>query len=262
MIYENNDFKFFKEFKVNIDAKKNEEVIIKLPEYFDHFYDENIKRIKEYVFCKKIDYIILGFKSSVNTKENFCKMLEEMEIYIKKICERYKVVYIIGISKGGIINCLLYNKLIENNNINNIKLVNISTPYKGTIFADPKALKKRLEERKIPFRKKIYNTYIKIFDGNFPDQMIQQNSEILNEVKYNSKIINVVAKATFSCFLKDLFLLNIESVLLYLIDKVLRIKGDGIVSIDSQMRNYKKDVKINATHKTAYNVAIKEIIKW
>lgn len=262
MIYENNDFKFFKEFKVNIDAKKNnEQVIIKLPEYFDYFYDENIKRIKEYVFCKKFDYIILGFKSSVNTAVNFCKMLEEIEIYIKKNCERYKVVYIIGISKGGIINCLLYNKLIENNNINKIKFVNISTPYKGTIFADPKALKKRLEERKIPFKKNIYNTYIKIYDGNFPDQMIQENSEILKEVKYNNKIINFVAKATFISFLKDLFSLNIESALLYLIDKVLKIKGDGIVPIDSQMRNYKKDIKIKATHKTSYFVAIKKIVK-
>ena len=131
MIYENNDFKFFKEFKVNIDDKKNnEEVIIKLPEYFDHFYDKNIKRIKEYIVYKKIDYRILGFKS-VNSKENFCKMLEEIEIYIKEIYKKYKKIYIIGISKGGIINCLLYNKLIENNNINNIKFVNISTPYKG-----------------------------------------------------------------------------------------------------------------------------------
>ena len=91
--------------------------------------------------------------------------------------------------------------------------------------------------------------------------MIQQNSDILNEVKYNSKIMNFVAKATFGCFLKDLFQLNIESVLLYLIDKVLKIKGDGIVSIDSQMRNYKKDIKINATHKTAYIMAIKKIVK-
>ena len=259
MIYENKNFKFFKEFKVNTDIKENDkEVIIKLPEYFDHFYDENSQRIKDYVFCKKFDYIILGFKSSVNTKENFCKMLEEIEIYIKKICERYKVVYIIGISKGGIINCLLYNKLIENNNI---KFVNISTPYKETIFADPQAVKKRLEERKIPFKKQIYNTYIKIYDGNFPDQMIQENSEILNELKYNSKIINVVAKATFISFLKDIFLLNVESVLLYLIDKVLKIKGDGIVPIDSQIRNYKEDIQIKATHKTAYSVAIKKIVK-
>ena len=261
MIYENNDFKFFKEFKVNIDAKKNnEQVIIKLPEYFDHFYDENIKRIKEYVVYKKIDYRILGFKS-VNTKENFCKMLEEIEIYIKEICKQYKKIYIIGISKGGIINCLLYNNIIENYNIKNIKCVNISTPYKGTIFADPEAVKKRLEERKIPFRRSIYNTYFKIYDGNFPDQMIQQNSDILNEVKYNSKIINFVAKATFGCFIKDLFSLNVESALLYLIDKVLKIKGDGIVSIDSQMRNYKKDIKINATHKTAYIMAVKKIVK-
>ena len=118
MIYENNDFKFFKEFKVNVDSKKNnEEVIIKLPEYFDHFYDENIKRIKEYIFCKKIDYRILGFKSSVNTKENFCKMLEEIEIYIKEIYKKYKKVYVVGINKGGIINCLLYNKLMKNSNI-------------------------------------------------------------------------------------------------------------------------------------------------
>ena len=262
MIYENNDFKFFKEFKVNIDDKKNnEEVIIKLPEYFDHFYDENIKRIKEYIVHKKIDYRILGFKFLVNSKENFYKMLEEIEIYIKEIYKKYKKIYIIGISKGGIINCLLYNKLIENNNINKIKFVNISTPYKGTIFADPKALKKRLEERKIPFKKNIYNTYIKIYDGNFPDQMIQENSEILKEVKYNNKIINFVAKATFISFLKDLFSLNIESALLYLIDKVLEIKGDGIVPIDSQMRNYKKDIEIKATHKTSYCVAIKKIVK-
>lgn len=258
MIYENNNFKFFKEFKVNVDSKKNnEEVIIKLPEYFDHFYDENIKRIKEYIFCKKIDYRILGFKSSVNTKENFCKMLEEIEIYIKEIYKKYKKVYVVGISKGGIINCLLYNKLMKNSNI---KFINISTPYKGTIFADPEAVKKRLEERKIPFRRSIYNTYFKIYDGNFPDQMIQENSEILNEVKYNSKIINFVAKATFGCFLKDLFQLNVESALLYLIDKALRIKGDGIVSIDSQTRNYKKDIKIKATHKTSYIIAIKKIV--
>lgn len=258
MIYENNDFKFFKEFKVNVDSKKNnEEVIIKLPEYFDYFYDENIKRIKEYIFCKKIDYRILGFKSSVNTKENFCKMLEEIERYIKEIYKKYKKVYVVGISKGGIINCLLYNKLMKNSNI---KFINISTPYKGTIFADPEAVKKRLEERKIPFRRSIYNTYFKIYDGNFPDQMIQQNSDILNEVKYNSKIINFVAKATFSSFLKDLFSLNVESAFLYLIDKALRIKGDGIVSIDSQTRNYKKDIKIKATHKTSYIIAIKKIV--
>ena len=91
--------------------------------------------------------------------------------------------------------------------------------------------------------------------------MIQENSEILNEVKYNSKIINFVVKATFGCFIKDLFSLNVESALLYLIDKVLKIEGDGIVPIDSQMRNYKKDIKIKATHKTAYSVAIKKIVK-
>ena len=236
------------------NTKSNKKIVVILPEYYSEYYQsEKIIRQWEVKNFLYFDFLVMSFKRKFNL-ESLCNEIIKI---IQKIKSKYKEIIVVGHSKGGVILQYISNEIKDYVD----RMISISVPYQGTVFASPEKMKEILINKKIlkiRYGKMIYDFYIESFDGDFADQMIEEDSIILKELKYNNKIINFVAKATFSSFLKDLFSLNIESALLYLIDKVLKIKGDGIVPIDSQMRNYKKDIKIKATHKTSYFVAIKK----
>ena len=126
-------------------------------------------------------------------------------------------------------------------------------------------MKKILYDKKIlgfKYGKKLYEFYLKSFDGDYADQMIRKDSTELRKINFKinkRKFINIVVKSTSLEFIFDFFKLNFESCILYLVDKIIRLKGDGIISIKSQKidRIGITEKIISGTHKTGYRRAIK-----
>ena len=64
--------------------------------------------------------------------------------------------------------------------------ITIAVPYKGTPFASIKQMEKILNNKEIfgiEYGKILFDFYKKIFDGDFADQMIEEDSFILRNLK-------------------------------------------------------------------------------
>ena len=109
----------------------------------------------------------------------------------------------------------------------------------------------------------IYDFYMESFDGDFADQMIEEDSIILKELKINKFVENYILKVSAIEFIKDIIKLDFESSMLYLIDKLIKLNGDGIVALKSQYLSA-IDIKqklIFGTHKSGYKKVMKMILK-
>lgn len=242
------------------NTKSNKKIVIILPEYYSEYYkSEKIIRQWEVVGnFQYLDFLVMSFKRNFNF-ESLC--MEIIKI-IRKIKNKYKEIIVVGHSKGGVILQYISNSIKDYVD----RMISISVPYQGTVFASPEKMKEILINKKIlkiKYGKKIYDFYIESFDGDFADQMIEEDSFILRNLKVNELIQNYVFKVSLIEFMKDIIKLDFESSSLYLIDKLIKLNGDGIVSMRSQYLQNKK-IKQNiicGTHKSGYKKVMKIVLK-
>ena len=215
----------------------------------------------QWLVGKNEDYLVIGFKR----KFKFNELIKEMKEMTQKIKYKYKEIYFIGHSKGGVVLNYLLNEYETNNKIKE-NVITIGVPYKGTPLASIKQMEKILKNKKffrIEYGKKLFDFYKKVFDGDFADQMIEKDSFILRNLKVNELIQNYVFKVSLTEFIKDIIKLDFQSASLYLVDKLIKLEGDGIVSMKSQyLKNEKiKQTLLFGTHKSEYRKVMKEILK-
>lgn len=254
------ELKNIKAWIIKKNKKSNNRIVILMPEYYADFY-KNDKLINQWIVGKHEDYLVIGFKR----KFNFTELIKEIKEMAQKIMYKYKKVYIIGHSKGGVILNYLLNEYEINNEMKE-NAINIAVPYKGTPFASIKQMEEILKNKEvlgIEYGKILFDFYKKIFDGDFADQMIEEDSFILRNLKVNEFIQNYVFKVSLIEFIKDIIKLDFESSGLYLIDKLIKLEGDGIVSMKSQyLKNEKiKQTLLFGTHKSEYRKVMKIILK-
>lgn len=233
-----------------------------LPEYYSDALEKMKKDIKRHKVLNDTDFIIIGFERGFNLE----KLSQEIRNLVIKLNIKYDTINIIGNSKGGIVALKLMEILDEDYYE---KIINVSVPYKGTPLVEPKEMKKILYDKKIlgfKYGKKLYEFYLKSFDGDYADKMISKNSPELRKInlKINKrKFINVVVKATSLEFIFDFFKLNFESCILYFVDKIIRLDGDGIIPLKSQKIDGigRTERIISGTHKTGYKKVIRKFLK-
>ena len=253
------ELKNIKAWNIKKNKKSNDTIVVLMPEYYADFY-KNEKLINKWLIGKHEDYLVIGFKR----KFNFIELIKEIKEMTKKIMYKYKKVYLIGHSKGGVILNYLLNEYETNNKIKE-NAIAMAVPYKGTPFASIKQMEKILKNKEvlgIKYGKILFDFYKKIFDGDFSDQMIEEDSFILRNLKVNELIQNYVFKVSFIEFMKDIIRFNFESSALYLIDKLIELNGDGIVSISSQeIKGKIKEEHLFGTHKSGYKKVMKIVLK-
>ena len=254
------ELKNIKAWNIKKNKKSNDTIVVLMPEYYADFY-KNEKLINKWLIGKHEDYLVIGFKR----KFNFIELIKEIKEMTQKIMYKYKKVYLIGHSKGGVILNYLLNEYETNNKIKE-NAIAMAVPYKGTPFASIKQMEKILKNKEIfgiEYGKILFDFYKKIFDGDFADQMLEEDSFILRNLKVNELIQNDVFKVSLIEFIKDIIKLYFESSGLYLIDKLIKLEGDGIVSMKSQyLKNEKiKQTLLFGTHKSEYRKVMKKILK-
>lgn len=253
------DLKNIKAWIIKKNKNSNDTIVVLMPEYYADFY-KNEKQLNQWLVGKNEDYLVIGFKR----KFKFNELIKEMKEMTQKIMYKYKKIYLIGHSKGGVVLNYLLNEYETNNKIKDA--ITISVPYKGTPFASIKQMEKILKNKEvlgIKYGKILFDFYKKIFDGDFSDQMIEEDSFILRNLKVNELIQNYVFKVSLIEFIKDTMKLNFESSALFVIDKIIKLNGDGIVSMKSQ---YLSDISIKqniiyGTHKSGYKKVMKIVLK-
>lgn len=255
------DFNQFKGWIIK-GKKKSKKVIIVLPEYYSDAHEKMKKDIKKYKVLNNTDFILMGFERGFNLE----KLSQEIRKLIIKLNIKYDTINVVGHSKAGIVAFELMEILDE---IYYDKIINVSVPYKGTPLVEPKEMKKILYDKKIlgfKYGKKLYEFYLKSFDGDYADKMICKNSPELRKINFKinkTKFINIVVKSTTIEFIFDILKLNFESSVLYVIDKIMKLDGDGIIPLKSQKidRIGIPEKIISGTHKTGYRKTIKKFLK-
>ncbi len=238
-------------------------VIVLTPEYYEDFYTE--KRIAAYTVDKRANYVLTAFKRGFT---NPFLVAKDISYLVKDLCKTYSSVIIVGHSKSSTINLAMLNYLSDNDYS---KMVNISSPYSGTILASPKKMYEFLSPKKIfnwEYGKAFYNFYRGILDGDVADQIIQEDSLFLKQLDYSKidkdKFINITAKSGFITFLYDFWNFDPEGMALPLLDSFLDLDGDGFVPLKSQQANMPKGIKtihLKASHKSSYAIGIKKVLK-
>ena len=240
------------------DKKRNTTLIVVMPEYYwyKHLEMQNTRDYK----IKGADVLLFSY---IKRKFNIVKLTKELKRVLMKVSYKYKRIILVGKSKGGIVLQYLMKKLEDRYYE---KSIAITVPYKGTIFANPKEMK-RVLKRKGKIGRIIFNNYIKIYDGGKPDIMIRRNSRELQEINkniiFNEKFENYILKSNLKNFISDLFKFDLESSFLYLLDKYLGVNGDGIVEMKSQMIKNRKvnNIFLYGTHKSAYRRVMKIVLR-
>ena len=180
-----------------------------------------------------------------------CSGLEESSVeiaeFVNKLSEEYEQIFLVGHSKCGL---CLYNASHYCKKY--ITLVTISTPFNGTIIADKKTVEKKLKSR---IFKKFYNM---IFSDHNVDRDIIPNSQFIQNMQDATfeKHINITSSLNniFSC--KD-----IVDLLLFILDKIMRINGDGIVPINSQKVNSTQTVNMICSHANSLRKGLEVVEK-
>lgn len=172
----------------------------------------------------------------------------EIAEFVDSLQENYEQIFLVGHSKCGVCltNTSWYCK-------KEVVLVTISTPFKGTIVADKEMTEKEL---KYPILIKIYNM---IFSNHNVDKDIAPNSRCIKNMHYPicKEHINVVSTLRG---LQDCN--NPIDVFLVFWDKLLKIGGDGIVSIDSQMATTtNQEINVFCSHASSLTQALRIIDK-
>lgn len=244
------------------ENKKSKKLIIILPEYYSDALEKMRKNIKKYKLLNDTDFILIGFERGFSLE----KLSEEIRKLILKIKMKYEKINIIANSKAGIVSLKLMEILDEDCYE---KIINIAVPYKGTPLVEPKKMKNILYNKQIlgfKYGKRLYQFYLKNFDGDYADKMIRKNSPELKKINFKinkKKFINIIVKSTSLELIVDFFKLNFESCCLYFIDKIIKLEGDGIIPIESQKIDEKGIIEtiIQGTHRTGVKKVIKKFLK-
>lgn len=222
------------------NTKSNKKIVVILPEYYSEYYQsEKIIRQWEVKNFLYFDFLVMSFKRKFNL-ESLCNEIIKI---IQKIKSKYKEIIVVGHSKGGVILQYISNEIKDYVD----RMISISVPYQGTVFSTPEKMKEILinkEILKIRYGKMIYDFYMESFDGDFADQMIEEDSFILRNLKVNELIQNYVFKVSFIEFMKDSIKLDFESSSLYLIDKLIKLMVMESYRWDHNICKTKKSNKI------------------
>lgn len=171
----------------------------------------------------------------------------ELADFINNLDNKYKEIYLIGQSKCGL---CVYNASHYCNK--EIILVTISAPFKGTPTADKDAVKNLLNNNSL---RKIYN---KIFSDHNVDRDIIPNSNFINSLKKPKyvKHINITSRL---CKLSDCR--RVSDLFLLLLDKMMKLNGDGVVPYESQKIESTETIDMISSHATSLKNGIKELEK-
>lgn len=172
---------------------------------------------------------------------------KEIAEFVNNLSEEYEQIFLVGHSKCGL---CLYNA--SHYCEKGITLVTISTPFGGTIIADKETIEKKLKYRIL---KKVYNM---IFSDHNVDRDIIPNSQFIQNMQdatYKEHInITSSLKNIFSC--KD-----IMDLLLFIWDKIMRINGDGLVSLNSQKVNSTRTINMICSHANSLRKGLEVVEK-
>ena len=220
---------------------KNKTLVVILPCYYIESKEEAQKRFK---IKNKYDVIYICF----NRNFNFHDLIKEIENVILKTSRMYNNTIIIGYSKGGIL--LNYLNLYSDK----ITYICGSTPHKGVWYTPKEAFYNRVKN---PIIRKIYSKFI---DNDFADTMIGENNSIIKKMKINKNITrNYVIFLTKKEILKSIKNSDIETIALAIVDKLLGIKGDGMIPKESQEIN--ENVYIEGSHANGFQKIMKDLEK-
>lgn len=167
--------------------------------------------------------------------------------FVNSLSEEYEQIFLVGHSKCGL---CLYNA--SHYCEKGIILVTISTPFSGTIIADKETVEKKL---KIRILKKIYNM---IFSDHNVDRDIIPNSQFIQNMReaIYKEHINITSSLKNVCSCKD-----IMDLLLFILDKILKINGDGIVPLNSQKTNSTRTVNMICSHANSLRKGLEVVEK-
>lgn len=180
-----------------------------------------------------------------------CSGLEEsskdIAEFVNSLSEEYEQIFLVGHSKCGL---CLYNA--SHYCEKGITLVTISTPFSGTIIVDKETVEKKL---KIRILKKIYNM---IFSDHNVDRDIIPNSQFIQNMQeaIYKEHINITSSLKNICSCKD-----IMDLLLFILDKILKINGDGIVPLNSQKTNSTRTVNMICSHANSLRKGLEVVEK-
>lgn len=220
---------------------KNKTLVVILPCYYIESKEEAQKRFK---IKNKYDVIYICF----NRNFNFHDLIKEIENVILKTSRMYNNTIIIGYSKGGIV--LNYLNLYSDK----ITYICGSTPHKGVWYTPKEAFYNRVKN---PIIRKIYS---KVIDNDFADTMIGENSPIIKKVKINKNITrNYVIFLSKKEIVKAIKERDIETIALAIVDKLLCIKGDGMIPKESQEIN--ENIYVEGSHANGFQKIIKDLEK-
>ena len=220
---------------------KNKTLVVILPCYYIESKEEAQKRFK---IKNKYDVIYICF----NRNFNFHDLIKEIENVILKTSRMYNNTIIIGYSKGGII--LNYLNLYSDK----ITYICASTPHKGVWYTPKEEFYNRVKN---PIIRKIYSKFI---DNDFADEMIGENNPIIKNMKINKNInINYVIFLSKKEVLKAIKNIEIETIALAIVDKFIKIKGDGMIPKESQEIN--ENVYIEGSHANGFQKIMKDLEK-
>lgn len=238
-------------------------VIVLTPEYYEDFYNE--KRIAAYNVNRCANYVLTAFKR--NFTDPFL-VARDISYLVKELTKTYSCVIIVGHSKSSTINIAMLNYLSD---ADYDMMVNISSPYSGTILTMPEKIYELVSTRKIfnwEYGKAFYDFYCGMFDGDMADKIIREDSPFLSQLDYSKidkdKFINITAKSGLISFLYDFWNFDAEGIALPLLDSFLDLDGDGLVPLKSQRANMPEDIKtihLNASHKSSYAIGVKKVLK-
>lgn len=173
---------------------------------------------------------------------------KDLSVFIVELSSLYEEVFLVGHSKCGL---CLYNSA-QYCEAENITLITVSTPFRGTFIADKEAVEQKL--RFFPL-KKIYNI---IFSNHNVDQDLIPDSVFLKSIQ--GQHIRYIHHINFVSSLKAISKCKtFTDFILYLVDKLLGVSGDGIVPLSSQKIYGVIPVYLSYSHATSLDLALKTI---
>ena len=269
-------FSFINYEKIKKDSEKIKYIIISPGARVEDYTSDNTN-----VDDRKssINKIIKHYKSMVGNydikmhlMDADAPIIEDAKLLAKKVDELIKdknteSVNLIGYSKSGVMNFYIPSFLKNKSALKKVNIINIATPYNGTIMASPRILFKKLRKvtDKIPIKKisnytykKLEEKYNKMCSNSHMDYDIGvENSFGKERIKlYDKKLIQRIFKRkNIRCIKKinsfknittgidnntmkeSILKLNFNNIGLCLLNKYIFNKtSDGFVTIDSQKR--------------------------
>jgi hypothetical protein len=177
--------------------------------------------------------------------EGLAAAAEEIAQFTNSIFEEHERIFFVGYSKCALCLCKATEYLKDL-----VTLATISPPIHGTIIADQEAIEKMVKSPILMWM------YRKIFSNHKIDKDIIPGSEFLKGLKEPicKEHINIRSKLS----VKKIYLNPIDYFLL-LVDKVLKLDGDGIVPFASQQAKTEKQITIDCSHVSSLKVGLRLI---